>query len=416
MKNEMTKITRAECEARDRADPLAKFRDQFVLPDGVIYLDGNSLGALPKAAVLRMREAVEQQWGRDLIKSWNLHDWIGLPRRVGAKIARLIGAKPDEVVAADSTSVNLFKLLAAAVRLRAGRDVILSEPGNFPTDLYVAQGLIDLLGGRHRLELVPGEEIEAAIDERVAVVSLTHVNYKSGRVHDLNRVSAAARAKGALMLWDLAHSAGALPVDLNGAGADLAVGCGYKYLNGGPGAPAFLFIAERHQDTISPPLSGWMGHAHPFTFDIGYEPAAGIARNLCGTPPVLSMAALDAALDVMLEADMNEIRKKSLALGDLFLTLVEQRCAGHGCRPGSAARHERGSQVGLVHEHAYPIMQALIARGVIGDFRAPDVLRFGFAPLYNRYADMWDAVDALRQVMESHAWDAPRFKTRAAVT
>jgi kynureninase len=412
----MAKLTREDCLARDRADPLAPFRERFLLPEGVVYLDGNSLGALPKAAAARVREAVEVEWGRDLIKSWNLHRWIDLPQRAGAKIARLVGARADEVVVADSTSVNLFKLLAAALRLRPDKRVILSEPGNFPTDLYVAQGLVEMLGGRHALELVPGERVMSSIDDSVAVVSLTHVNYKSGRVHDMAAVTAKAHAVGALMLWDLAHSAGALPVDLNAAGADLAVGCGYKYLNGGPGAPAFLFVAARHQDSIRPPLAGWMGHAHPFTFDIDYEPAAGIARNLCGTPPILSMSALDAALDVMLEADMAAIREKSLALGDLFLALVDQECAGHGFAVGSAPRAERGSQVGLLHPEGYAIMQALIARGVIGDFRAPDMLRFGFAPLYNRYAECWDAVAGLKSVMETRAWDAARFKTRAAVT
>lgn len=412
----MTNITRADCEARDRADPLAPFRDRFTLPDGIVYLDGNSLGALPKAAAARIKHAVEREWGTDLIKSWNLHRWIDLPQRAGAKIARLVGARANEVVVADSTSVNLFKLLAAALKMRPGRRVILSEPGNFPTDLYVAQGLIEMLGGKHELKLVPGEEIIGAIDDSVAVVSLTHVNYKSGRIHDMAAVTAKAHAAGALMLWDLCHSAGALPVDLNGANADLAVGCGYKYLNGGPGAPAFLFVAGRHQEEIRPPLSGWMGHAHPFTFDIGYEPASGIARNLCGTPPVLSMSALDAALDVMLEADMAALRAKSLALGDLFLALVEQRCGAHGFKNGSAARHQRGSQVGLLHPEGYAIMQALIARGVIGDFRAPDMLRFGFAPLYNRYVDVWDAVAGLQAVMESRAWDTPKFRTRAAVT
>ena len=412
----MTEITRADCETRDRADPLAPFRARFVLPEGIVYLDGNSLGALPKAAAARVEHAVEREWGQDLIKSWNLHRWIDLPQRAGAKIARLVGARASEVVVADSTSVNLFKMLAAALKMRPGRRVILSEPGNFPTDLYVAQGLIEMLGGRHELKLVPGEKIVDAIDDKTAVVSLTHVNYKSGRIHDMAAVTVKAHAAGALMLWDLAHSAGALPVDLNGANADLAVGCGYKYLNGGPGAPAFLFVAERHQATIRPPLSGWMGHAHPFTFDVDYEPAAGIARNLCGTPPVLSMSALDAALDVMLEADMGALRAKSLALGDLFLALVEQRCAAHGFGNGSAARAERGSQVGLLHPEGYAIMQALIARGVIGDFRAPDMLRFGFAPLYNRYTEVWDAVDALAAVMDTRAWDTAKFKTRAAVT
>jgi kynureninase len=412
----MTAITRADCEARDRADPLASFRERFELPEGIVYLDGNSLGALPKAAAARVKHAVEREWGADLIKSWNVHRWIDLPQRAGAKIARLVGARASEVIVADSTSVNLFKMLAAALKMRPRRRVILSEPGNFPTDLYVAQGLIEMLGGKHELKLVPGEKIIGAIDDSVSVVSLTHVNYKSGRIHDMAAVTAKAHANGALMLWDLAHSAGALPVDLNAAKADLAVGCGYKYLNGGPGAPAFLFVAERHQEAIRPPLAGWMGHAHPFTFDIGYEPAAGIARNLCGTPPVLSMSALDAALDVMLEADMNALRAKSLALGDLFLALVEQRCAAHGFANGSAARHERGSQVGLLHPEGYAIMQALIARGVIGDFRAPDMLRFGFAPLYNRYTEVWDAVDALASVMDQRVWDSPKFKTRAAVT
>jgi kynureninase len=395
---------------------LAPFRARFALPENIVYLDGNSLGALPKAAAARIQDAVETQWGRDLIRSWNVHRWIDLPQRAGAKIARLVGAKASEVVVADSTSVNLFKMLAAALKMRPGRRVILSEPGNFPTDLYVAQGLVEMLGGEHELRLVPGEKIAGAINDDVAAVSLTHVNYKSGRIHDMAAVTAKAHAAGALMLWDLCHSAGALPVDLNAANADFAVGCGYKYLNGGPGAPAFLFVAERHQDSIRPPLSGWMGHAHPFTFDVEYEPAAGIARNLCGTPPVLSMQALDAALDVMLEADMAAMRAKSLALGDLFLALVEQQCGKHGFVNGSAARHERGSQVGLLHPEGYAIMQALIARGVIGDFRAPDMLRFGFAPLYNRYTDAWDAVAALKSVMDTRAWDTTAFKTRAAVT
>jgi kynureninase len=412
----MTKLTRADCQARDRADPLAAFRARFVLPPDLVYLDGNSLGALPREAAARIKQAVEDEWGRDLIKSWNLHRWIDLPQRTGAKIARLIEAAPGEVVVADSTSVNLFKLLAAALRLRPQRRTILSEPGNFPTDLYVAQGLVEMLGGEHELKLVPGERIAEAIDESVAVVSLTHVNYKSGRIHDMAAVTAKAHAAGALMLWDLCHSAGALPVDVEAAKADFAVGCGYKYLNGGPGAPAFLYVAARHHEAIRPPLAGWMGHAHPFAFDLDYEPAPGIARNLCGTPPILSMSALDAALDVMLEADMNAIRAKSLALGDLFLALVEQECGRFGFAVGSVPARERGSQVGLLHAEGYAIMQALIARGVVGDFRAPDMLRFGFAPLYNRYVDAWDAVAALRSVMATRAWDTPKFKARAAVT
>ncbi|HEX7007323.1 MAG TPA: kynureninase [Alphaproteobacteria bacterium] len=411
------KLTRDDCVARDRDDPLAKFRDRFHLPEGVIYLDGNSLGALPRVAAERMRAVVEQEWGRDLIRSWNIHGWIDLPRRAGNKIARLIGAEPGEVIVADSTSVNLFKLLAAALRLRPGRTVIVSERDNFPTDLYVAQGLIDLLGAGHELRLIdrPEDAIDA-IDEDVAVVSLTHVNYRTGRIHPMRDLTAAAHRAGALMLWDLCHSAGALPVELGACEADLAVGCGYKYLNGGPGAPAFLYVAERLQDDIRPPLSGWMGHAAPFAFDVDYRPAPGIARNLCGTPAILSLTALDAGLDVLLDADMNEVRAKSLALGDLFLDLVAQECGDYGFRVVSAPRAVRGSQVALAHEHGYAIMQALIERSVIGDFRMPDILRFGLTPLYVRYADIWDAVAVLREVMASGVWDQPKYHKRAAVT
>jgi kynureninase len=411
------KLARDDCAARDRADPLASFRDRFFLPDGVIYLDGNSLGALPRVAAERLRAVVEQEWGRDLIKSWNVHSWIDLPQRAGDKIARLVGAAPGEVLVADSTSVNLFKLLAAALRLRPERTVIVSERDNFPTDLYVAQGLIDLLGSRHELRLIDRPENAVdAIDDDVAVVSLTHVNYRTGRVYPMKDLTAAAHRSGALMLWDLCHSAGALPVELDASDADLAVGCGYKYLNGGPGAPAFLYVAKRLQDAIRPPLSGWMGHATPFTFDVDYRPAPGIARNLCGTPAILSLAALDAGLDVLLDADMAEVRAKSLALGDLFLDLVAQECGDYGFRVVSAPRAIRGSQVALAHEHGYAIMQALIERGVIGDFRMPDILRFGLTPLYVRYADIWDAVAVLREVMAGGVWDQPKYHKRAAVT
>jgi len=411
----MPAITRDDLAALDATDPLARFGERFELPDGIIYLDGNSLGALPKAVKERIARAVEEEWGHDLIRSWNLHDWYTLPGRAGDKIGQLIGARPGEVVAADSTSVNLFKLLAAAVKLRAGRSVIVSEPGNFPTDLYVAQGLGELLGGIE-LRLAEPNELAQAIGDDTAVVMLTHVNYKTGRLHDMAAVTRMAHEAGALMLWDLAHSAGALPVDLSGAGADLAVGCGYKYLNGGPGAPAFLYVAERLQDDIRPPLSGWMGHAAPFEFDIDYHPAEGIARNLCGTPAILSMAGLDAALDLMLEADMAAIRAKSVALCDAFAALVEQDCAGHGFELASPPAAMRGSQVSFRHEQGYAIMQALIGRGVIGDFRAPDLMRFGFAPLYIRHVDVFDAVAILRKIMDTRAWDAPEYHARSAVT
>jgi kynureninase len=410
-------LSKAALAELDIADPLAQARDAFLLPDGVIYLDGNSLGALPRATPGRLAEVALAQWGKDLIKSWNAHGWIDLPRRVGDKIARLIGAGPGEVVAADSTSVNLFKALAAALRLNPGRSVIVSERENFPTDLYIAQGLAGLLGNRHTLRLVDAEEITAAIDDATAVVMLTHVNYRTGAMHDMAAVTRAAHAKGALMLWDLAHSAGAVPVDLNGCGADFAVGCGYKYLNGGPGAPAFIWVAARHQDRFEQPLSGWLGHAAPFAFETGYRPAAGIARYVCGTPPVLSMAALEAGIDLMLGMDIAAIRRKSVALTDTFIRLVEQECAGQGLTlvsPRDSSR--RGSQVSLRHEEAYPIMQALIARGVIGDFRAPDILRFGFAPLYVRFVDAWNAVAALKETLTAGSWDRPEFRVRAAVT
>ena len=413
----MTTLTRDDLLERDASDPLARMRERFDLPDGMIYLDGNSLGALPHIARDRIRQLIEDQWGLDLIKSWNVHDWYDMPRRCGAKLAPLIGARPDEVVCADSTSVNLFKLLAAALAERPDRRVIVSEKGNFPTDLYIAQGLTGMLDRGHELRLVESDgELEAAIRDDVAVVMLTHIDYRSGRMHDMAALTARAHRAGALVLWDLAHSAGAVPVDLNGAGADLAVGCGYKYLNGGPGAPAFLFIAGRLQARIRPPLSGWMGHAAPFDFDWSYAPAEGIARNLCGTPPVLSLAALEAGLDTMAGVDMAAVRAKSLALGDLFIELVEQRCAGHGFALVSPRDESRGSQVSFAHPHGFPIMQALIAGHVVGDFRAPDILRFGLTPLYTRYVDIWDAVGVLAGIMDSGAWDRPAFHARGAVT
>jgi kynureninase len=413
----MSALARSDLEALDADDPLAAARERFTLPEGVIYLDGNSLGALPRATPARLAEVVERQWGRDLIGSWNVHDWISLPRRVGEKIAPLVGAAPGQVVAADSTSVNLFKLLAAALRLRRGRRVIVSEKGNFPTDLYIAQGLAALLEEHHELRLVEGEDVMDAIDDDVAVVMLTHVDYRSGRMHDMAVVTDAAHRHGALMLWDLAHSAGAMPVDLDGCGADLAVGCGYKYLNGGPGAPAFLYVAERLQDQVRPPLSGWMGHEAPFAFDWDYRPAEGVARNLCGTPAIVALAALEAGLDTFDGVDLAVVREKSLAMGDLFIRLVEQECDGFGFAVATPREHgRRGSHVSLRHPEGYPIMQALIARGVVGDFRAPDILRFGFTPLYLRYVDLWDAVATVRGVMADAAWRRPEYRKRSAVT
>jgi kynureninase len=410
-------ITLQTCRKMDAADPLARSRDAFVLPAGIVYLDGNSLGALPKQAEERVRAVITQQWGQDLIKSWNVHDWIGAPARLGGKIARLIGAKPSEVVVADSTSLNVFKALHAALSLRPDRRVILSDDGNFPTDLYMAQGLTELLGATYRLKIVPPGEIASALTEDVAVLMLTEVDYRTGRLHDMTALTKIAHDRGALAFWDLCHSAGAFPVDLNGCGADFAVGCGYKYLNGGPGAPAFIYVAERWQASAEQPLFGWMGHDAPFAFDLDYRPRPGIARFLVGTPPIVSLTALEAGLDLFADVALEALRHKSGALGDLFIALVEQELAGSGlalASPSLAA--ERGSQVSYRHPEGYPIMQALIARGVIGDFRAPDILRFGFAPLYVSFTDIWNAVAQLAAVMAGQEWQKPEFRRRAAVT
>ena len=409
--------TLADLEALDRDDPLRTLRDAFMLPAGVVYLDGNSLGALPRDTAGRLHDVATRQWGEGLIRSWTTHDWIGAPQRVGDKIARLIGASPGEVLVSDSTSVNLFKLLAAACRLRPGRSVILSEPGNFPNDLYVAQGLRGPGDGSIELRLVSAERIEAAIDQHVAVVLLTHVHYKSAAVHDMAGITARAHAQGALTVWDLSHSAGAVRVDLNAAQADFAAGCGYKYLNGGPGAPAYLFVAQRHQAAAVSPVTGWLGHARPFDFVDEYTPAPGVGRVLAGSHPILGITALEAGVDLMLRAEAQRLFAKSRALSDLFVTLVESRCAGQGLELASPRDAQaRGSHVAFRHAQAYAVMQALIARGVIGDFRTPDVMRFGFAPLYNRHADIWHAVETLRDVLHTTAWDRPEFKQRQAVT
>lgn len=381
----------------------------------MIYLDGNSLGPLPRAAAARIERTVRQEWGQGLITSWNAAGWIEAPQRLGGKIARLIGANANEVVAADSTSVNLFKLAAGALSLRPGRRTLIIESGNFPTDVYVLEGVCAMAGAT--LKVLPPDDVLAAVDDDTAAVVLTHVNYKTASRWDMPAVTAAVQARGALMLWDLCHTAGALACDLNGAGADLAVGCSYKYLNGGPGAPAFLFVAERHQGGIRSPLSGWMGHAAPFAFEDRYRPSADIRTMLCGTPPILGMAALEAGLDPQLEADPRAVEAKGLSLSRLFIDLVERRCAGHGLAltgPRDMAR--RGLHVSFVHPEGYALVQAMIARGVIGDFREPDIARFGFSPLYLSHAEVWDAVEILREVLETRAFEAPEFRARATVT
>ncbi len=410
-------LSRDALAARDAADPLAPFRDRFTLPDGVLYLDGNSLGALPRATAARVADVVTREWGTGLIRSWNDAGWIDLATRVGDKIARLVGAAPGSVVVADSTSVNLFKLLGAALALRPGRRVILSEQGNFPTDLYIAEGLAALLERGHSLRTVRWDAITEAIDDDVAVVMLTEVNYHTGRLLDMAAITRAAHAKGALVLWDLAHTAGAMPVRLAAADADFAVGCGYKFLNGGPGAPAFLHVNPRLHATVRFPITGWFGHASPFAFEPSFRAGAGMAGALVGTPPVISLSALEVGVDLALEADLALVRAKSVEMTSVFAALVQACCAGRGLRlvsPADAA--QRGSQVCFAHPEAHAIMQALIERGVIGDYRAPDILRFGITPLYLRFADIWDAVEILSDVMATGVWRESRFQVRRAVT
>ncbi|KZM47988.1 kynureninase [Labrenzia sp. OB1] len=394
---------------------LKSRKDAFLIPEGIIYLDGNSLGVLPRHVPARLTEVVTQEWGESLITAWNTHGWIDLPARTGDRIGRLIGAPAGTVVACDSTSVNVFKVLSAALSLRPDRKVILSDTGNFPTDLYVASGLKDLLARGYELKVVAPEEVKAAITGEVAVLMLTQVDYRTGRLHDMEDLTRTAHAAGALAIWDLAHSAGALPVNLAGAKADFAVGCGYKYLNGGPGAPAFLYVSPEHLDKVTSPLTGWMGHEAPFAFDLDYRPVSGIGRMTVGTPAVLSLSGLYAALDVFEDVDMADLRRKSISLSELFIAEVEARCPQlELASPRNP--EDRGSQVSFRFKEGYEVMQALIARGVIGDFRAPDVMRFGFTPLYLSRQDIIDAVAVLADILDTQGWDRPEFKIRAKVT
>lgn len=401
----------ADIRALDAADPLAPLRDRFALPDGVIYLDGNSLGPLPRAAAAALDDTVRRQWGERLIRSWN-EGWIDAPARIGAKLAPLIGAEPHEVIVGDSTSANLYKLLVAALRHSPGRHTILSETGNFPTDLHVAEGAAASVPGA-RLRALPRDQVQAALGPDTAVLLLTHVHYKTAQRWDMAALTAAAHAAGALVLWDLSHSTGAVSLDLNGAGADLAVGCGYKYLNGGPGAPAFLYVAERLQDRLHNPLSGWMGHAEPFGFADAYAPAPGMKRWLSGTPPILGLAALEAGLDLWSDVERPQVWAKSAVLFDILAAAGD--ALGLECvTPRDPAL--RGSHISFRHRHAYAIAQALIARGVIGDFRTPDVLRLGLTPLYLSHEEVWRAGERLREVLETEAWRDPAYAVRQAVT
>ena len=405
----------ASVRALDEKDPLKDFRDRFALPPGIIYLDGNSLGAMPVATASRLDQVIRNEWGEGLIRSWNDHDWVGASRRVGDKIADLIGAKPGEVVVADSTSVNLFKLLMAALAARPGRKTILSEAGNFPTDLYIAQGVAGLLP-EVSVRAVATEDLFDAITDDVAVLLLTHVHYKTGHKHDMVRFTRRAHERGALALWDLSHSAGAVEIDLNAAQADLAIGCGYKYLNGGPGAPAFLYVASHLQKDLRSPITGWFGHSEPFAFAGEYEPASDINRFLSGTPPILGLMALEVGVDLLAGAPRHALFQKSRDLCSRFIEWTGPAREFGLELVTSRDPEARGSHVSLSHSDGYPIVQALIAEGVIGDFRAPDILRFGFTPLYLSFTEVWQAASVLREILAARKWDDSRFRKRARVT
>jgi kynureninase len=407
-----------DAQALDREDSLANTRGDFYLPQDTIYLDGNSLGCLPVRARERAREVVEQQWGGDLIKSWNTHNWIDMPVTVGEKIAKLIGAAPGQTLCCDSISVNLFKLLSAALLLQRGRPVVLSTRNNFPTDLYMVQGMESFLGrDRCQLQLCGYEEMESALNEQVAVLLLSHVDFRSGQIFDMRRITEAAHAKGILVIWDLAHSAGVIPIELDACKVDFAVGCGYKYLNGGPGAPAFLYVAQRHLADVCQPLCGWMGHKAPFDFSQHYKPAEGVSRFLSGTPPVISMSVLDAALDVFEGITLAQIRNKSLALSSFFIRLIEQsESLGELSLISPREPALRGSHLAYQHSAAYAVCQALIARGVVADFRAPDILRLGFSPLYLRFVDIWHSVRVMETVFSSGIWREAAYSEKSRVT
>ncbi len=406
----------ARARIMDECDPLAGLRERFRIRDDLIYLDGNSLGCMPNATPARMQETLEAEWGEGLITSWLDADWAAAPQRIGDKIARLIGAHPGEVIAADSTSVNIFKALTAALSLRPDRSVILTETTNFPTDSYMMQGIEQFSGGRINARAVAPDAVLDAVDENTAAVLLTHVHYKSSSARDLAETTRRIQQSGAMVIWDLSHSTGALEIDLSGANADFAVGCGYKFLNGGPGAPAFIYVARRNQ-TAQPVLSGWFGHSKPFAFEEAYDPAPGVDRFLCGTPYVLGLAALEVGVDLMLEADMAQVRAKSLALGELLIAAMEPLCTKYGfalASPSDPAA--RGSHVGYAHENAYAMVQALREVDVIADFRTPEMIRFGLTPLTLRHCDIVEAVNRLDEVCAARSWDKPAYRTVASVT
>ena len=405
--------TLAEAQSRDSADPLGGLRSRFALPEGIIYLDGNSLGPLLNATRARIADVIENQWGRDLIRSWNDHDWIGATRRIGDKIAALIGAQAGEVVVADSTSVNLYKLIMAAAALKPEACEILTEAGNFPTDVYIAQGAAATLGLKVRQ--VATEALAEAMTADTAVIVLTHVNYRSGYRHDIAAFNRRAAQCGAHIVWDLSHSVGAVPLDLGRDGVTFAVGCGYKHLNGGPGAPAFLHFARAFHDRVASPITGWLGHDAPFAFEGDYRPASGIAQFLSGTPPMLSLLAIEEGVDLMLTVDRPAMFAKSVALFDLFAALVAAWCPALAlASPQDRAR--RSGHIAFTHDNANALVQALIAHNVVGDFRTPDLARFAITPLYTRFEDIWRAVETMKAVLDGDLWRDPRYMITRAVT
>lgn len=411
-------MNREKCLELDQSDPLTHYRGEFLLRENTIYMDGNSLGPLPKRVLRRMETTLREEWGLDLIQSWNKNNWIDLPLKVGEKVAKLVGAKKGQVICCDSISVNLFKVLAAAIYMNPKRSVIISQDDNFPTDLYMAQGLSSLVGeNKCRLKLVELSELNNSLDESVAVLMLTEVNFRSGERHDMKALTELAQQKGILVIWDLAHSAGAFPVELDACNVDFAVGCGYKYLNGGPGAPAFLYVAKRHQSQLKQPLCGWMGHRSPFAFNTEYYAAEGIQKLLSGTPPILSMVALDSALDVFASLNLDHARKKSIALSEIFIKLMASDNHLNKLKLISPMDpHHRGSQLAYCHDHAFAISQALIEENIIVDFRAPNIIRFGFTPLYLRFIDIYVAVEKLATIMKKEIYLKEKHQRKQKVT
>tara|TARA_Y100001949_G_scaffold121148_1_gene103058 strand:- start:650 stop:1897 length:1248 start_codon:yes stop_codon:yes gene_type:complete len=415
----MNKLTREDFTSLDKIDPLAKVRDEFSLPQNLIYFDGNSLGPLPKCTIHTLETMIQKEWGNGLIGSWNKENWINMPRELGNKIAPLVGAKLGEVIVVDSTSVNLFKVLTSALLLNKNRRVIVSEAENFPSDLYILESVNKMFGESYERHLIEeGDyEIDKYIDTSTAVVMLSHVNYKTGRISDIKRITSIAHEKGALVIWDLSHSVGVMPLYLHDCGVDFAVGCTYKHLNGGPGAPGFLYVHKSLIEKVSQPLTGWMGHIQPFEFVVNYQPANDICKYICGTPPIIAYKAIESGLTVFEQVSMNVVREKSIKLSEMFIQLMQQECIKFGFELFSPRNAEqRGSQVSFTHGNGFSIMQTLISHSVVGDFRQPNILRFGFSPLYMRFKDVWDAVICLREIMQTKEWQSEQFNKRGYVT